>query len=223
MLTSITNLIIPNSVTNLGDYALYSCYSLLSVVVPGSVPNIGEYAFSDCTHLAKISLQEGILSIGTNAFADDNFGSIIIPASVTNLAYESFAGCYNLSSLYFDGDSPYADPYAFYGNPGPTTAFYLPNSNGWGTSLGVNPAVPTAIWSPLQAQTADGNFGIRNNQFGFTVTGSVNDAVVVEACTNLANPVWTFIKVVTLPGGSSIFGDSKWTNYSGRFYRVRPL
>ena len=221
--TSITNMVIPNSVTNLGDYAMYYVYPLFSVVVPGSVQNIGSYAFSTCPLLGRITLLEGVASIGTNAFAGDNFGSMIIPASVTNIAYEAFAGCYNLSGLYFEGDAPYADPYAFYGNPGPTTAFYLPGANGWGSSLGVHPAVSTGIWTPMQVQTDDGNFGFQSNQFGFTITGSTNDAVVVEACTNLANPVWSFVKVLTLPGGSALFTDQKWTNYPGRFYRVRSL
>ena len=221
--TSITNLVIPNSVTNLGDYALYYVYPLVSVVVPGSVQNIGSYAFSVCSHLAKITLLEGVASIGTNAFANDYFGSIIIPASVTNIAYEAFASCYNLSSLYFQGDAPYADPYAFYGNPGPTTAFYLPAANGWGPSLGVHPAVPTGIWMTTQAQTDDGSFGFQGSQFGFNISGSINDAVVVEACTNLANPVWSPVKVLTLPGGTSLFTDQTWTNYPGRFYRIRSL
>src|SRR5207302_8409331 len=51
--TSVTNIVIPNSVTNLGDYVMYSCYGLLSVVIPGSVPNIGSFAFSDCTRLGR--------------------------------------------------------------------------------------------------------------------------------------------------------------------------
>jgi hypothetical protein len=219
--TSVTNLLIPNSVTNLGDYVMYSCYSLTSVVVPGSVGNIGAFGFSDCIHLQAITLLDGVSSIGTNAFADDNFGSIIIPGSVTNLAYEAFAGCYSLSSLYFEGDAPYADPYAFYSTPGPVTAYYLPNANGWQATLGVHPAVPTAIWTPLQVVTDDGNFGFQNNKFGFTVSGSINDVVVVEACTNLANPTWSYVNVVTLTGGAVLFSDARWTNYPSRFYRVR--
>jgi len=219
--TSVTNMVIPNSVTNLGDYVMYSCYGLLSVVIPGSVPNIGSFAFSDCTHLGNITLLDGVSSVGTNAFADDNFGSMVIPGSVTNLAYEAFAGCYNLSSLYYEGDAPYADPYAFYSTPGPIVAYYLPGANGWGPTLGVHPAVPTGIWVPLQVLTDDGNFGDQNNKFSFTITGSINDVVVVEACTNLATPTWAYVNVVTLAGGSALFSDPQWANYPSRFYRVR--
>ncbi len=221
--TSVTDLVIPNSVTNLGDYAAYSCYPLLRIVVPGSVGSIGQFAFSDCTHLGSITLLEGLGSIGTNAFADDNFGSMVIPASVTNLAFEAFTGCYSLCSLYFKGDAPYADPYAFYSTPGPVTAYHLSGANGWGPTLGVHPAFPTGVWLPLQLLTDDGNLGIQNNRFSFTVIGSTNDVVVVEACTNLANPVWSYVNVLTLSGGAALFSDPRWTNSPARLYRVRSL
>ena len=37
--------------------------------------------------------------------------------------------------------------------------------------------------------------------------------VVVDACTDLANPVWEPIKTNICTGGSDYFFDSKWTNY----------
>ena len=50
---------------------------------------------------------------------------------------------------------------------------------------------------------------------------ATNLSVVVEACTNLANPIWSPVGTNTLTGGSSYFSDSQWTNYPGRFYRFR--
>ena len=81
--------------------------------------------------------------------------------------------------------------------------------------------MPTGIWVPLQVLTDDGNFGDQNNKFSFTITGSINDVVVVEACTNLATPTWAYVNVVTLAGGSALFSDPQWANYPSRFYRVR--
>ena len=45
--------------------------------------------------------------------------------------------------------------------------------------------------------------------------------VVVEACTNLANPAWHPIGTNTLISGSAYFSDPQWTNYPARFYRLR--
>jgi hypothetical protein len=81
------------------------------------------------------------------------------------------------------------------------------------------------LWNP-QAQTSDGNFGVRTNHFGFNITGSSNLVIVVEACTNLSNPVWSPVATNTLntfigTNGTSYFSDPRWTNYSRRFYRFR--
>jgi hypothetical protein len=49
---------------------------------------------------------------------------------------------------------------------------------------------------------------VRTNWFGFNITGSSNFVVVVEACTNLANPIWSRLQTNTLTGGSSYFSGS---------------
>jgi hypothetical protein len=43
---------------------------------------------------------------------------------------------------------------------------------------------------------------------------------VVEACTNLANPVWVPVSTNTLSSGTNYFSDPQWTNYLGRYYRL---
>jgi len=64
--------------------------------------------------------------------------------------------------------------------------------------------------------------GIRTNEFGFTITGTSDLVVVVEAATALANPTWLPIGTNTLSGGTSYFSDPQWTDHPSRFYRVRP-
>ena len=98
------------------------------------------------------------------------------------------------------------------------TVYYLPGTTGWGTTFGGR---PTVLWNP-QVQTSDASFGVRTNRFGFTITwASEQLVIVVEACTNLANPVWSPVGTNTLTGGSSYFSDPQWTNYPARFYRLR--
>ena len=60
---------------------------------------------------------------------------------------------------------------------------------------------------------------MRSNGFQFTISWATNTAVVVEASTNLQN--WTPVITNTLVNGTNAFGDSTWTNYPQRFYRVR--
>ena len=76
------------------------------------------------------------------------------------------------------------------------------------------------LWLP-QVQTGATDFGVQTNQFGFNIIWASDQTVVVEACTDLANPVWTPVQTNILTGGSSYFSDPMWTNYPGRFYRLR--
>ena len=71
------------------------------------------------------------------------------------------------------------------------------------------------VW-PIRAVS----FDVQSNQFGFNFTGPLNLAIVVEACTNLAGPVWTPLQSLTLTNGLFHFSDAQWTNYRGRFYRI---
>lgn len=64
-------------------------------------------------------------------------------------------------------------------------------------------------------------FNFQADGCSFTISWATNPSVIVQACTNLANPIWTPVTTNTLTGGTSYFSDSQWTNYPGRFYRIR--
>lgn len=73
----------------------------------------------------------------------------------------------------------------------------------------------------LSIQSAGPSFGVLTNRFGFNITGASGLVVVVQASTNLTQPVWVPVSTNTLTGGTSYFSDPQWTNYPGRFYRLR--
>lgn len=68
----LTNLVIPDSVTEIKDYVFSYCTSLTSVTIPDSVTNIDSYAFYYCTSLINIVMGNGVKNIGPSAF--DNTG-----------------------------------------------------------------------------------------------------------------------------------------------------
>ena len=65
------------------------------------------------------------------------------------------------------------------------------------------------------------SFGVQANEFGFIISWATKSAVVVEACTNPANPNWSPVRTDILTDGSANFSDPQWTNYPSRFYRLR--
>ena len=91
--TKITDLIIPNSVTSIGDFAFRDCIGLTSVTIPNSVTSIGLAAFGLCSGLISVTIPNSVTSIGTVAFKGC-FGltSVTIPNSVTRIGYQAFVG-----------------------------------------------------------------------------------------------------------------------------------
>ena len=66
----VTDLVIPNSVTNIGDYVFYGCRSLTSITIPDSVTSIGDDAFHGCSSLTSITISDGITCIDSGTFSD---------------------------------------------------------------------------------------------------------------------------------------------------------
>ena len=62
------DLVIPDSVTSIGECAFYECFGLISVTIPDSVTSIGNGAFSDCSGLTSITIPDSVTSIGDYAF-----------------------------------------------------------------------------------------------------------------------------------------------------------
>jgi formylglycine-generating enzyme required for sulfatase activity len=227
--SGLTSVTIPDSVTSIGNYAFEYCtrltaitvdalnpvYSSLdgvlydkgrtrliqcpggkagSVAIPDSVTNIGDYAFCDCASLTNVTIGTGVTSIGDSAFTS----------------------CFGLTRVYFHGNAPIVGGQNVFFNDNGVTVYHLPGTTNWGTTFG---GFPTALWIPLVS--GDGSFGIQTNQFGFNINWASGMVFVVEACTNLADPVWSPVATNTLTGDSSYFGDHNWTNCPRRFYRLR--
>jgi len=70
-------------------------------------------------------------------------------------------------------------------------------------------------------QLKDGNFGVRSNAFGFSVTGYSNQVLIIEACTDLTTSSWLSLQTNTVTTGPVGYVDSSWTEHPQRLYRVR--
>lgn len=99
-----STLIIPSTldglpVVNIGDDAFGWCNSLTDVVIPNSVTNIGNISFRWCVNLTNIALSTNIVSIGNGAFHYcRKLNSITIPSSVVELGGNIFQNCESLTN-----------------------------------------------------------------------------------------------------------------------------
>ena len=83
---SLSEIVIPSSVTSIGDGAFSCCHSLSEIVIPSSVTSIGDHAFSGCDSLSEIVIPSGVTSIGNYAFSGcSSLKYISIPKSVIGL------------------------------------------------------------------------------------------------------------------------------------------
>ena len=113
--TVLTELIIPDGTTCIGDYAFKGCKSLTSVVIPDSVTSIGDYAFSNCTNLASITIASGVTSIGDHAFFGcKTLSSITLASGVTSIGNHAFHDCYRLKSIVIPDSVTSIGDYAFH-------------------------------------------------------------------------------------------------------------
>ena len=69
LITGCKKTMIPNSVTNIGDYAFESCSGLTSIMIPNSVKSIGKGTFFGCSALSSITIPNSVTSLGHYAFS----------------------------------------------------------------------------------------------------------------------------------------------------------
>ncbi len=213
----VESITIPGSATNIGESAFASCGALTNVLTAKGVTSIPMDAFANCTALASVMIFGSVSNIGYGAFYQcASLAGVTIPASVTSISDYAFEGCTSLTRLYFLGNAPSADSTVFDGDSSNPTIYYLPGTSGWSSPFASRQAL---LWNPA-IQTGGTNFGVQSNQFGFNITGTPYIPIVVEACTNLANPLWTPLKTLTLTNGSFYFGEPVQTNVTSRFYRI---
>ncbi|MDD4083748.1 MAG: leucine-rich repeat domain-containing protein, partial [Sphaerochaetaceae bacterium] len=95
----LNSIIIPNSVTSMGEKAFLNCGLLSSVIIGNSVETIENSTFVNCP-LSSISIPDSVESIGEMAFMNcQDLSLVIIGNSVETIGGKAFECCSNLNRL----------------------------------------------------------------------------------------------------------------------------
>lgn len=135
----IKDLVIPNDLTFIGDYAFVGCCGFSSINIPSSVNSIGRGAFMGCYGLTSITIPDNVTNIGTSAFEEciglkqtnipnnlisieesvwagcKSLEKVEIPTSVTTIGKGSFRGCEKFVTITIPNSVISIGNYAFWG------------------------------------------------------------------------------------------------------------
>ena len=225
--SKLTELVIPDGVTNISAYAFNKCESLTSVTIPDSVESIGDGAFRGCSGLADANgfvviretlhdyvgeaktamVPEGVRAIGGYAFSSSGVLNLAIPDSVTYIERDAFSGG-KMSQVTFFGDAPDVGQDGKSSKVFSGTIYVYRDSTGWGVSIpgtwmgskiAYRDSNPNPLFMPWNvAFDANGGAGEMSDKQFFKIAGTVQ-----------ALPSCTFTNGVQVFGGWSLAPDSE--------------
>ena len=113
--SGLTSVTIPDTVTNIGNWAFFSCTSLTNVTIPNAVNSIGYQAFSSCSGLTTVTLPDSVTSLGNYAF-NNCYSLASVPAlgSITSIGEQAFFNCTNLTRVTLPGSVASIGNFAFW-------------------------------------------------------------------------------------------------------------
>lgn len=99
---SITNVVILEGVTNVGDYVFNGFSNMQSISLASSVKDIGDYAFQECSCLVDVNFPADLESIGDGVFWNcSSLTDVTISQNIVSIGTDTFYGCNNLKFNYY--------------------------------------------------------------------------------------------------------------------------
>jgi hypothetical protein len=110
----VSGVILPDTITSIGDCAFFDCTGLNSVFIPDTVTGIGSYAFHGCSSLTDVDIPDGVTTIEDDAFSScSSLTYIVFPEGLTKIGYWAFGNCKKLGSITIPASATYVGENAF--------------------------------------------------------------------------------------------------------------
>ncbi len=208
----VTELVIPDTITEIKNYVFYNCSRLASIEISDSVLSIGELAFYNCTSLTRVVIGENVKNIKGGAFLGcSSLTSVVIPNSVTGIGANVFGGCSSLTSVEI-GDSVTSIGSFAFGNCSSLTSIVIPDSVTTIAQYALYGCVNLAeITLPFVGGRKTATSASSSTLFGY-IFGSIEFSDVVETKQYYSQKSYSTyyipstIKKVTITGGNIFYG-----------------
>ncbi len=159
-------LTLSNSLKSIGDKAFIACSGLTGeLTIPNSVKNIGKFAFCNCSgFMGELTIPNSVKNIGTSAFENciGFTGDLLLHKSLEAVGAMSFAYCKNIKTITFQSLPKVSGGY-----------FYL---EGYKVSLSDDSYISDQAAGPVGAisytRTMTSNWGTLVLPYSLTLTGS---------------------------------------------------
>ena len=214
-----TSVIIPNSVTSIGDNTFWNCTSLTSVTIGKSVTDIDEYVFYNCAELSSIVVEGGNTKYDSrdncNALIETSTNTLIlgckntiIPNSVTSIGESAFEKRIGLISVNIPNSVSNIEKRAFYNCSG-LISITIPNSvTTIGRSAFSKCTSLTSITIPNSVTSID--YGTFLDCIGLTSVTIENSSISESAFQNC-----TSLTSITIGNSVATIGNYAFYNCSG--------
>lgn len=195
MCNFLTSIIVPNSVTSIGEGAFSGCILLFKIIIPNSVTSIGDLAFMDSNALSYIVISNSVTSIGDGTFYGcSSLTNIVIPDSVTSIGDIAFSGCRSLSNIVIPDSVTSIGDYVFEGCTS-LSNIVIPNNV---TSIGSN---------------------------AFKNCSSLSNIVIPDSVTSIGNGVFSgclSLKYISIPVNVICLNGNPFSEWNGKLDCLSP-
>ena len=205
---SLSEIVIPSSVTSIGASTFYGCDSLSKIVIPSSVTSIGDRAFSCCRSLSEIVIPSSVTSIGDSAFLGcRSLSEIVIPSSVTSIGASAFSSCDSLSDIVIPSSVTSIGASTFYGCDS-LSKIVIPSSV---TSIGASAFLGCRSLSEIVIPSSVTSIGDR----AFSWCRSLSEIVILSSVTSIGDRAFSScgsLSEIVIPSSVTRIGDGAFYN-----------
>lgn len=105
--SNITSISLPSTLTSIGSAAFEGCSGLSSIIIPNSVNSIEDFAFKNCTGLVHVEIPSSVHSISNDVF----YGccgliSVVLPSTISSFGVHVFCYCNSLTEIILKAPTP---------------------------------------------------------------------------------------------------------------------